>query len=403
MLQSHDLNLRHLSAAITIASVGNISHATEKIHISQPALTHAINKLEAQLDCQIFERHHHGVKTTKAGDLFLAHARDGMDRLCAAAQQLRQSFKLKPLATPELHITNTHLRAFLAVLRMGGYMSAARSLGFSQPSIYRAVRELQSFLGVTLFETSGRLVRATEAAEKFGGHVQLALAGIQSGIDELMALREPSFGRIQIGSLPLARSALLPSVLAKFSQNYKKASITILEGQYHELISRLRTGTIDMMFGALRESFIFPDLEQRPLFIDELAVVCRVDHPLTKHPVDPKTLAQYPWIVAAEQSPMQAIWLAFMKASGGGLPTQWVQCGSILLARGLIRNGDWLALMSPHQFNLEEEYGILARLKLPVPGSMRPIGFTIRKDWRPTAIQESFLKMAEDMAKPLSV
>lgn len=402
MLQSYDLNLRHLYAATTIARVGSISRATDDIHISQPALTHAISKLETQLGIQIFERCSHGVKTTEAGRLFLAHIQDAMEYLCTAAQQLRSNQKLKPLAAPELHITNTQLRAFLAVWRVGGYMSAARALEFSQPSVYRAVQELQSFLGVALFETSGRLIRATEAAEKFGAQVLLALASIQSGIDELMALHEPSFGRIQVGSLPLARSALLPKLLTEFSENYKKAFINIVEGQYHELIAQLRNGTIDMMFGALRSEFIFPDLEQSPLFVDELCVVCRQDHPLTKQPLDSAALAQYPWIIAAEKSPTQSIWWTFMKALGGGLPTQRVQCSSILLARELIRKGDWLALMSPHQFRLEEDYGILSRLNLPVPGSKRPIGLTVRKGWRPTAIQQSFLKMAKEMANPLS-
>lgn len=402
MLQSYNLNLRHLYAAITIARVGSISRAAEEIHISQPALTHAIRKLEAKLKVQIFERCSQGVKTTEAGWLFLAHAEDAMAYLSAAAQQLRQNQKLKPLITPELHITTTHLRAFLAVLRVGGYMSAARVLEFSQPSIYRAVKELQFFLGVPLFETSGRLVRATEAAERFGAQVQLTLASIQSGIDELASLHEPSFGRIQVGSLPLPRSALLPNLLAAFSETYKKAFITIVEGQYRELIAQLRNGAIDMMFGALRAEFIFSDLEQFPLFVDELCVVCRQDHPLKKSPLDPTTLAQYPWVVAAEKSPTQSIWRTFMNASGGGLPTQWMQCSSILLAKELIRKGDWLALMSPHQFRLEEDYGILARLNLPVPGSKRPIGLTIRKGWRPTFIQQSFLKMAKEMAGLLS-
>ncbi len=402
MLQSHDLNLRHLFAAITIARLGNMSRAVETIHISQPALTHAIGKLETQLGDKIFERRNHGVETTRAGKLFLAHAQDGLERLAAAAQQLRQSGKMKPLVAPELHITSTQLRAFLAVLRTGGYTSAAKALEFSQPSIYRAVRELQSFLGVALFEPSGKLMRAAEPVEQFGAQVQLALASIQSGIDELAALREPGIGRIQVGSLPLARSALLPNLLAMFSGIYRKVSITVAEGQYSELIGGLRNGAIDMMFGALRANFDLPDLVQHALFIDELCVVCRTGHPLTKTAPKPSALANYPWIVAAAHSPTQAIWIDFMKTSGGSLPAQQVQCGSILLARELIRNGDWLALMSPHQFRLEEEYGILARLDMKVPGSTRPIGLTLRKSWRPTSIQQSFLNMAEEMARPLS-
>ncbi len=402
MLRSDDLNLRHLFAAVTIARLGSMSRAVDEIHISQPALTHAVHKLETQLDHKIFERRNHGVEATPQGSLFLAHVQDGLERLAAAAQQLRQSAKMKPLAAPELHITSTQLRAFLAVLRTGGYTAAAKALEFSQPSIYRAVRELQSFLGVSLFAASDKIMRATDPVEQFGAQVQLALASIQSGIDELAALHEPGIGRIRLGSLPLARSALLPNLLARFSSAYPKVSIAVAEGQYGELIGGLRNAGIDMLFGALRAEFNFPDLQQRPLFTDELCVVGRAQHPLARAAAAPASLAAYPWIVAVAQSPTRAIWTRFMQEAGGGFPAQQVECGSILLARELMRDGDWLGLMSPHQFRLEEECGILTRIGVKVPGSIRPIGLTLRKSWRPTGIQKAFLNMAEEMARPLS-
>lgn len=125
MINSSDLNIRHLFAAVSIAQLGSISRVAEVIHISQPALTHAVNKLEAQLGHKIFERQNSGVNVTPQGELFLSHVRDGLSRLTMAAQQLRHSAKLKPLTTPELHITNTQLRAFLAVLRTGLHAGGA--------------------------------------------------------------------------------------------------------------------------------------------------------------------------------------------------------------------------------------------------------------------------------------
>lgn len=398
---SHDLNFRHLFAAVTIARLGNISRAVERIHISQPALTHAMVKLEIQLNEKLFERRNHGVSPTKAGTLFLAHVEDGLNHLAEAAQQLRQSGKMKPLSTPELHITSTQLRAFLAVLRMGSYIAAAKFLHFSQPSIYRAVRELQSFLGVTLFETTGKTIRAPQATIRFGAQVQLALSCIQSGLDELSALQDPGSGRILLGSLPLARSALLPDLLAKFSSLFPKATINVMEGQYSELIHGLQNGTIDMLFGALRTNFDPPELLQKPLFFDELRVVCRPNHPLTATTPKASHLPDYPWIVPAPHSPAQAIWTSFMKDHCGSFPTQQIHCGSILLTRELLRKGNWLALMSPYQFKLEKEYGILTGLDIKLPNSIRPIGLTLRKNWRPTSIHENFLAMAEEMALQL--
>ena len=39
-------NIRHLRAFIKVAELGNISRAAEAVHLSQPAVTHAIANLE---------------------------------------------------------------------------------------------------------------------------------------------------------------------------------------------------------------------------------------------------------------------------------------------------------------------------------------------------------------------
>jgi len=397
MLKSSDLNFRHLHAAVTIARLRSISAAAEVIHLTQPALTHAVRKLEDQLAHKLFDRRNNGVEATQEGLVFLAHVQDGLARLTDAAQALRQAHRLKMLAAPERHFTSIQLRAFLAVLRTGGYTLAARDLGISQPSIYRAVRELQTLLGIPLFTQVGAVLRAPQNVQSFAAAVRLAMADVQSGIDELNAVHEPGTGRIALGSLPLARSALLPGLLARFSAAFPRVKITVAEGQYAELITALREGSIDMMFGALRAEFEMPDLLQRELFEDPLYVVGRAGHPAGDNAA-PAALAAYPWISPVAAAPARAVWEQFFTAAGVALPGRVIECASILLARGLMLEGDWLGLMSPYQFRVEEAHGVLAPIGAPVPGSLRPIGLTIRRNWRPTSVQAAFLAMTPDAA-----
>jgi LysR family transcriptional regulator, regulator for genes of the gallate degradation pathway len=401
-MQSEDLNLRHLFAAVTVSQFGSISNASESLHISQPALTHAIHKLEGLLGQAMFVRSNRGIQTTVEGRLFLSHVQDGLGILAAAAQKLRKSAKLTPLVTPERQISNTQIRAFLAVLRTGGYTSAAKSLNFSQPSVHRAVQDLQFVLGVTLFTSDGTSMRAPDSVQYFAEQIRLALATIQSGIDELNAIHQPGTGRIRVGSLPLARSALLPDVLANFGSTHPKVAITVVEGQFAELIASLRDGGIDMLFGALRRNVDVPDLRQQALFMDELYVVGRAGHPLAGKTPTPVEFAAYPWIVPMAHSPMRSIWEDFLSRGNAPFPEQQVECGSILLARGLMCNGDWLGLMSRHQFTLEEQCNVLTHIGPPLPDSDRTIGVTIRRNWRSTHVQKTFLDLAEKISKSIS-
>lgn len=55
-------------------------------------------------------------------------------------------------------------RSFLAVLDHGSLLGAARSLRTSQPTVGRHIAELESQLGVVLFERTGRGLVPTATA-----------------------------------------------------------------------------------------------------------------------------------------------------------------------------------------------------------------------------------------------
>ena len=67
-------------------------------------------------------------------------------------------------------IEDVRLNVFLAVVRCGGFTSAARSLGITQPAVSQHISELERQLGTSLFERGGK-VALTEA-----GHVFLQYA-----------------------------------------------------------------------------------------------------------------------------------------------------------------------------------------------------------------------------------
>src|SRR4051812_27448478 len=57
-------------------------------------------------------------------------------------------------------------RSFLAALEHGSLLAAARTLGTTQPTVGRHIAELESQLGVLLFERTGRGLLPTAAALK---------------------------------------------------------------------------------------------------------------------------------------------------------------------------------------------------------------------------------------------
>ncbi|MFT4098792.1 MAG: LysR family transcriptional regulator, partial [Rhodoblastus sp.] len=81
-------NLRHLRAVCVVAETRSVSRAAERIHLSQPAITQAIDKLEARLGAALFEHGPEGMAATAAGKLFCARAATALEFLRAGARDV---------------------------------------------------------------------------------------------------------------------------------------------------------------------------------------------------------------------------------------------------------------------------------------------------------------------------
>jgi monoterpene epsilon-lactone hydrolase len=69
------IELRHVRAFVAVAEELNFSRASERLHLSQPALSRQIRALERLLACELLTRSTHRVELTLAGEAFLDRAR----------------------------------------------------------------------------------------------------------------------------------------------------------------------------------------------------------------------------------------------------------------------------------------------------------------------------------------
>jgi LysR family transcriptional regulator, nitrogen assimilation regulatory protein len=68
------MDIRQLRYFVSIVEEGTISAAAVKLRIAQPALSHHVRSLEADLGVQLLSRSAHGVRTTDAGQRLYEHA-----------------------------------------------------------------------------------------------------------------------------------------------------------------------------------------------------------------------------------------------------------------------------------------------------------------------------------------
>lgn len=96
-----DFDLRLLRCALALAEQRNFARAARAVHLSQPALSRAIQELEQRAGTRLFDRTPVGVEPTDSGIIFLEHARELMSR---ASDLRREMNLLKGLDKGELRI-----------------------------------------------------------------------------------------------------------------------------------------------------------------------------------------------------------------------------------------------------------------------------------------------------------
>jgi DNA-binding transcriptional LysR family regulator len=69
------MELRHLRYFVAAAEEQHMTRASERLRISQPALSEQIRELEADLGLRLFERVARGIRLSSAGREFLERAR----------------------------------------------------------------------------------------------------------------------------------------------------------------------------------------------------------------------------------------------------------------------------------------------------------------------------------------
>lgn len=188
------------------------------------------------------------------------------------------------------------LRYFVHVATAGSFVRGAERAHISQPAMSKAIRKLESELGVRLFERTTRRVVLTHE-----GHVALdrcrrVLADVEAMGAELKGASQRPAGPLRIGAMEVFSMELLPLALAEVVAEHPEVVPHAYEMIPQKMSERLVAGELDVGFtigaGAM------PGIERRPLGSSRGVLVCGREHALySKGRVTARALATHPSVV----------------------------------------------------------------------------------------------------------
>jgi len=141
------------------------------------------------------------------------------------------------------------IRSFLAAIDSGSLLGAARTLQITQPTVGRHVAELESQLGVVLFERTGRGLAPTPMALKLAVAARNMEAGALQLTSALSGMQTQSGGTVRITASAPVATYLMPTVLAALRQAQSEIQVELVASN---LVSNLLRREADIAVRMVR-------------------------------------------------------------------------------------------------------------------------------------------------------
>jgi len=173
-----------------------------------------------------------------------------------------------------------HLRYFVTVAEEGQITRAARKLHIAQPALSQAMAQLESELGIELYERHPRGVTLTPAGEAFLVKARIALATEDDAAQTAQWLARAARGAIEVGFVGPPPTLNAPELFAAFADSHPDAEVSFrdLPFPYGQTLSWLEE--VDVAFCHLPT--VEPGVDVQTVRLEPRAVVAHESHPLAR-------------------------------------------------------------------------------------------------------------------------
>jgi DNA-binding transcriptional LysR family regulator len=168
------------------------------------------------------------------------------------------------------------LRALVEVVRQGGFSQAARVVFATQPTVSKAVKQLEEELGMVLLDRQAQPPKLTQAGEIVYRRALTMLAerdDLKAELDEIRGLKR---GALRLGLPPLGSSSLFAPLFARFRSRYPSIEISLVEHGSRRLEEMVVAGELEL---AASLTPVPADFEWQPVAREPLLALLPPDHP----------------------------------------------------------------------------------------------------------------------------
>lgn len=147
-------------------------------------------------------------------------------------------------------MTIRHLKLFTEVYRTLNVTKAAENLHMTQPTVTRAIQELEDHYGTKFFDRINKRLNSTEAGHKFYSYAINTLEAYEHMEEGMLNYQDNEV--IRVGATISIGSTVLPKIIKKFKELYPEVQIKSFVNNTEHLQEMMNSNQIDF---ALMEGY----------------------------------------------------------------------------------------------------------------------------------------------------
>jgi DNA-binding transcriptional LysR family regulator len=172
-----------------------------------------------------------------------------------------------------------HLQVLVKLDELRHLRRTAEALGLSQPAVSQLLADLESLMGLPLFERHARGMRPSPAALLLLPLARSMLAALAQTSEVLGALHRRGEGVVRVAAITSAISGLLVHAVPAFSRVHPEVQVHVRECDVDQWPRLLMADEVDVV-ACRGPAALPPGHGFRPVLDDRFVVACGTDHPL---------------------------------------------------------------------------------------------------------------------------
>ncbi|MCP4322478.1 MAG: LysR family transcriptional regulator [Psychromonas sp.] len=269
-----------------------------------------------------------------------------------------------------MRTTLHQLKVFKQVASLMNYTKAGEVLGLTQPAVSIQIKQLESNLGINLFEKIGKTLHLTRAGEELLLFSDDIFSRFENMDMTLSALKGELQGDFYLSAVTSAKY-FTPHLLGAFHKKYPKVNFHLDIVNREQIIQRLQDNRDDLVIMGLLPEMM--PLARYPFVDNPIILIASPDHPLAKQKSIPLTeLTKHPFIQREKGSGTRKALEEYLSAEGVALEVNMTLGNSETIKQAVMADLG-ISAASRHSVSLELATNSLVELDV--------IGFPLVRSW----------------------